>query len=80
MYTCEVCGKPGSPRQVPVVLMEVLDINEAVRACYLCIADGIEQGVIKPHAPLQLTAEDYIQCMSTPAEIDPAPALWVPGQ
>lgn len=84
MYTCEICGKPGSPRQVPEVLMEGGIYQESpaevIRACYLCVRDGIDHGVIRPQAPIQLTAEDYVQCMSTPAEIDPAPALWVPGQ
>ena len=80
MHSCEVCGKAGSNRQVPVVRVVVINAEEFVRVCYQCIRDGLESEIIEPEAPVFLTAEDYIQCLTTPVEIEERPALWTPGQ
>ena len=77
MHSCELCGKPGSSRQVPLV--RAVD-GPVSRICYLCIKDGLDVGILDESTLVQLTAEDYVQCLTTPAEIQEGPVLWVPGQ
>ena len=79
MYTCHTCGKTGSARQVPIVRRPYDGDIEVTRACYLCIYDGVQVEVgYYADSKVELSAEDYIQCLMTPAEIDDPPK-WASG-